>query len=151
MSHKSTKRSGVKTSRGKREGKANFRPRKHLRWWMGIAGLLLAGVAIGLLATKDRGGPTLPLDARKEKTAESSGSATWDPSWPALPAPAHRAAGDMDEIRSAYAFAARQAELLQYIPCYCGCERVGHRSNLDCYVKGFTPDGRPKWDVHAFT
>ena len=47
--------------------------------------------------------------------------------------------------------AARRGELLKYIPCYCGCERVGHRSNHDCYVKGVTPDGRPKWDDHAFT
>jgi hypothetical protein len=118
---------------------------------MGIAGLLLGGVAIGLFATKNGGGPSHRLDDWKEKTVESSGSATWDPSWPALPRPAHRAARDMDEIRSAYAFAARRAELLQYIPCYCGCERVGHRSNHDCYVKGVTLDGRPKWDDHAFT
>jgi hypothetical protein len=117
MSHKSTKRSRVKTSRGTRERKARFpRRRGPFRWWIGIAGLLLGGVALGLFATRNGGSPSHPLDARRE-TAESSGSATWDSSWPALPAPVRRAARDMDEIRAAYAFAARRGELLQYIPC----------------------------------
>ena len=36
---------------------------------------------------------------------------------------------------SAYAFALRVPHVLSWIPCYCGCEGMGHRSNLDCYFK----------------
>lgn len=36
------------------------------------------------------------------------------------------------QVREAYAFAAHNHELLQYIPCYCGCEQV-HTDNSTCY------------------
>ena len=40
------------------------------------------------------------------------------------------------EVLEAYIFAAQHPEVLQYMPCYCGCEhpRTGHTSNLDCFV-----------------
>jgi hypothetical protein len=73
----------------------------------------------------------------------------WDPAWPPLPfgmAPAR----PVETIRAAYAFAMRRPQVLQYIPCYCGCENSGHKSNLFCYVK----DGNtkaPQWDTHGYT
>lgn len=67
----------------------------------------------------------------------------WDPRWPSLPAAAPSIGIEPEVTRAAYAFAARREDILQYIPCYCGCECVGHRSNLDCYVKGRTSDGHP--------
>ena len=72
----------------------------------------------------------------------------WDPKWPLLPRPREATAAD---LRGSYAFAARNADRLRYIPCYCGCAREGHRSALDCFVKGFTPNGVPVWTDHAFT
>lgn len=103
-----------------------------------------------LLTNDGRGGGSNVAE-RQKRTSKASALGTWDPSWPALPGPVHHAARPMDEIRSAYAFASRRGDVLRYIPCYCGCERVGHRSNLDCYVQDRTSDGRPKWDDHAFT
>jgi hypothetical protein len=40
------------------------------------------------------------------------------------------------EILEAYVFAAKHPEVLQYMPCYCGCEepRSAHESNYDCFV-----------------
>jgi hypothetical protein len=40
------------------------------------------------------------------------------------------------EILEAYVFAAKHPEVLQYMPCYCGCEhpRTAHESNYDCFV-----------------
>jgi hypothetical protein len=35
----------------------------------------------------------------------------------------------------AYAFAMTSAAVLRWIPCYCGCGAMGHRSNLDCFFK----------------
>lgn len=40
------------------------------------------------------------------------------------------------EIVEAYVFAAKHPEVLEYMPCYCGCEhpRTAHKSNYDCFV-----------------
>src|ERR687892_28307 len=47
-------------------------------------------------------------------------------------------------------FAARHPEVLQYVPCYCGCENVGHKANHDCFVKTRAADGRvTQWDSHG--
>ena len=73
----------------------------------------------------------------------------WDPKWPLLPRPATATAAV--DLRGPYAFAARNAERIRYIPCYCGCAREGHRSALQCFVSGFTPQGVPIWTDHAFT
>lgn len=37
-----------------------------------------------------------------------------------------------------YQFAEQHAELLDAIPCYCGCHRLGHGSLLECYLR---PEG----------
>jgi hypothetical protein len=37
--------------------------------------------------------------------------------------------------QAAYRYAAAHREVLQYIPCYCGCVDEGHRSNWDCFVR----------------
>ena len=49
----------------------------------------------------------------------------------------------------AYRFAAARPDLLRAVPCYCGCEREGHASNLDCFVAAFAADGRPTYDPHG--
>ncbi|HYO45788.1 MAG TPA: PCYCGC motif-containing (lipo)protein [Gemmatimonadota bacterium] len=40
------------------------------------------------------------------------------------------------EVIEAYVFAAKHPEVLQYMPCYCGCEhpRSAHESNYDCFI-----------------
>lgn len=38
------------------------------------------------------------------------------------------------EVQEAYRFAVANPELLQQMPCYCGCNAMGHMNNLDCYV-----------------
>ncbi|HVC21485.1 MAG TPA: PCYCGC motif-containing (lipo)protein [Vicinamibacterales bacterium] len=51
------------------------------------------------------------------------------------------------EVRELYKFAAEHPEVLNYVPCYCGCQRDGHHSNEDCFVKSRAKDG----DVTAWT
>jgi hypothetical protein len=54
------------------------------------------------------------------------------------------------EVRRVYEFAARHPEVLQYVPCYCGCERSGHTANHSCFVKSRAADGRvTEWDTHG--
>jgi hypothetical protein len=38
-------------------------------------------------------------------------------------------------IQEAYAFAMASPAVLMWMPCYCGCEAMGHGSNLDCFFK----------------
>jgi hypothetical protein len=38
-----------------------------------------------------------------------------------------------DAGQAAYAFALARPDVLQWLPCYCGCAGIPHRSNLDCY------------------
>jgi hypothetical protein len=35
--------------------------------------------------------------------------------------------------QAAYAFALARPDVLQWLPCYCGCAGIPHKSNLDCY------------------
>ena len=58
---------------------------------------------------------------------------------------------DRPPVRRLYAYAVQHAEELQYIPCVCGCARVGHKSNRDCYIKSFNNDGTVTFTSHAAT
>ena len=49
-----------------------------------------------------------------------------------------------------YHFAAANHDVLQYIPCFCGCMNSGHTSNFDCYVGEVYPDGRIRLDTMSF-
>lgn len=52
-------------------------------------------------------------------------------------------------VQAIYEFAARHPEVLRYVPCFCGCERMGHGSNHDCFVSRRDPAGRVTWDAHG--
>ncbi len=55
-------------------------------------------------------------------------------------------------VRAVYKFAAEHPEVLAYVPCYCGCEREGHRGNDDCFVKARSAAGDvTEWDPHGVT
>jgi hypothetical protein len=41
------------------------------------------------------------------------------------------------EVQEAYRFAVANPDLLAQIPCFCGCNAMGHMNNLDCYVDEF--------------
>ena len=69
---------------------------------------------------------------------------------PPLPRVSFEPPRSMAVVQQAYEFAARHPEVLQYVPCYCGCERVGHTANHSCYVKSRAADGRvTEWDTHG--
>ena len=48
----------------------------------------------------------------------------------------------------AYRYALYNPQIVQWMPCYCGCGAMGHRSNLDCYIKP-TADGQVTFEEHA--
>jgi hypothetical protein len=56
----------------------------------------------------------------------------------------------METVRAVYKFAAEHPEVLSYVPCFCGCERGGHRGNDDCFVKSRNAQGDvTEWEPHG--
>jgi hypothetical protein len=51
------------------------------------------------------------------------------------------------EVQEAYRFAVANPDLLKQIPCFCGCNSIGHMNNLDCYVDEFGQI--TEFDYHA--
>lgn len=52
-------------------------------------------------------------------------------------------------VREAYQFAVANPDVLQELPCYCGCGAMDHTSNYSCYVAGEDSNGAPQFDNHA--
>jgi hypothetical protein len=52
-------------------------------------------------------------------------------------------------VREAYQFAAANPELMQQMPCYCGCGSIGHTSNYSCYISSTDSHGNITFDSHA--
>lgn len=55
--------------------------------------------------------------------------------------------GDLGRL---YAFAVKNADTLEWMPCTCGCGSLGHGSNRACYVKAET-ESRVTFTSHAAT
>lgn len=52
-------------------------------------------------------------------------------------------------VETAYRFVAANPDLMQNIPCYCGCGGIGHTSNYSCYVTEVDSRGAIHFDGHA--
>lgn len=52
-------------------------------------------------------------------------------------------------VREAYQYAVANPEVLQELPCYCGCGAMGHTSNYACYVASVDAAGAITFDPHA--
>lgn len=58
--------------------------------------------------------------------------------------------GKPDDMITIYSAAAKHKELLEKIPCYCGCgEEAGHKNNYDCFVHDNKKSGAVVWDDHG--
>ena len=109
--------------------------------WLGIA---LASILIIALAWGSY------FERRTTDVQSVSAFAAWDSTWPPLPASVIPSR-PIQLIRAAYAFAFRRPDVVEYLPCYCGCERRGHGSLHMCFVKGRTTTGDPEWDGMGYT
>ncbi len=52
-------------------------------------------------------------------------------------------------VQQAYQFNVANPDIMEIIPCYCGCGSVGHTSNYDCYVADVDAAGQITFDNHA--
>ncbi len=58
--------------------------------------------------------------------------------------------GQHEDIQLVYQVAGKATDILEWIPCYCGCgDSVGHRSNLNCFIAETREDGSILWDDHG--
>ncbi len=57
-----------------------------------------------------------------------------------------RVSADTEE---AYAYALFKPSIVEWMPCYCGCARMDHRSNLDCYLKPAVAGQKTQFEEHA--
>jgi hypothetical protein len=70
--------------------------------------------------------------------------------WPAddrWPEQFHKASA---RIQENYRFAVANQDLLQWMPCFCGCGEWGHKSNANCYVQEVRKDGSVLHDAMSF-
>ena len=69
---------------------------------------------------------------------------------PPLAIPPYGLPRPTEVVGATYLFAADHPDVLKYMPCYCGCEQSGHRSNEDCFVKSRSTDGKvTEWEDHG--
>lgn len=118
--------------------------------WMVIAIMAVLFVAVAVRNLRRHDALT-QWRQNLEAAAGSPAWPAWSPNWPPLPSPPARRHRLRQDLRGPYSYAARQKEVLQHVPCYCGCVREGHRSNLNCFVNGFRSDGTPIWTDHSFS
>jgi hypothetical protein len=92
-----------------------------------------------------------PLPAASPQSPPVSRASTViAPDLPPLPFPMLGASKPDSVVKAAYEFAARHPEVLEYMPCFCGCERGGHRGNHDCFVERRDPSGKvAAWSQHG--
>lgn len=108
--------------------------------------------------------PANAVDAAQQKAAApaQSTSATGAPATaldrmryiaddlPLLPPGIATAARPPELTKAVFAFAARRPDVLNYMPCFCGCERGGHRGNHDCFVaKRDAQNKVVAWEPHG--
>jgi len=56
------------------------------------------------------------------------------------------------KVGEVYQRVAENTELLDWIPCYCGCgSSVEHKSNRDCFIHEIKANGSIVWDSHGTT
>ena len=115
-----------------------------------FASALLLAAALGVTVLEAQQGHNhAPIAPLKSDRSVAPMKAHTGP-LPALPRVNYQPPRPMGVIQQVYEFAARHPEVLQYVPCYCGCERVGHNGNHDCFVKSRSATGRVnEWDAHG--
>jgi hypothetical protein len=52
-------------------------------------------------------------------------------------------------VQEAYRYALERPDVIQWMPCYCGCAAMEHRSNLDCFLRARMAGGAVAYDEHA--
>ena len=119
--------------------KVHSAPASSRRWTtLAVAALALLVGAGSYLAVRSLQPPAAPASAKPPAKAKSSLSKKVIlPAYPRQPRPSTLPPAQFPDpvIRQSYEVAQNNPQLLERMPCYCGCYiRPGHTSNLDCFV-----------------
>jgi hypothetical protein len=133
-----------KPGRGK-EGTSTRRRKK--RVWQGVLAVLVLGALASswylMSGGRSSGSETLPAEQAQQPTEPLPPSLQNRMVLPARPRtprpvtlnPESFASNSNSEVYSSYKAAKDVPEVLEHMPCYCGCFGTsGHRNNLDCYT-----------------
>ena len=61
----------------------------------------------------------------------------------------HRSCVTSALVQEIYLYAIEHEQILQYIPCFCGCDSIGHEDNASCYIADHVPDGQITFSHHG--
>jgi hypothetical protein len=122
--------------------------------------IVIAVVAVvGVLAYVTGGRDAQPASAEHTDHGQptATASAPWakvgphkQDSYPPFPTQPYAPPRSPDVVRAAYLFAAEHPEILSYVPCFCGCERGGHKGNEDCFIAARSVNGDvTAWEPHG--
>ena len=151
------KKSGAKSQTS--SSTAGTPPSEPGRSWTPLLaiGIVLVLAIVGLFAYTRSGQPEPAAQAAQvapPAVVDPPAAAKLGPhpqaSLPPLPFQAYAPPRPMETVRAVYRFAAEHPEVLSYVPCFCGCERGGHRGNDDCFVKTRNAEGDvTEWEPHG--
>jgi hypothetical protein len=126
---------------------------------------MIGTIAVSVLAVASfaylRSGHDIETNADRSAAAATVSGLSAGPQWaklgphqqasyPPLPTQPFEPPRPQDVVRSAYLFAAEHPEILSYVPCFCGCERAGHKGNEDCFVAARDSKGDvTAWEPHG--
>ena len=130
-----------------------------------VVGIALAGVAIAAAVVMQRDS-TPPQTVAQAIPAPAAAPTAAQPAadvqpavvlgphqqkdFPPLRLPGYALPRPAEVITAAYKFAADHPEILSYVPCFCGCERMGHHGNEDCFVQKRGANGDvTEWTEHG--
>lgn len=139
--------------------------------WIAIAGVIvLAALLVRALnnapAPQDAASATASSSASTSSVAPPAAAPAPQAAAPAAPAAKKTPASGplpplpmlgfapprpIETVRAVFEFAARRPDVLEYVPCFCGCENSGHRGNDDCFVKRREPNGDVEWEPHGMS
>jgi hypothetical protein len=131
------------------------------RSFLAIAAAMFAGtLAVTTALAADQAKPKAPAAGQHDHGATASARPTASAKYamkaapagklPPLPTPNFEPVEPVARLAEVYEFAARHPEVLQYVPCYCGCQAAGHQANHDCFVKSRAANGAvTQWDDHG--
>lgn len=110
------------------------------QWMIFVAGALAIVIIVGAALTF--------LNANKKTANEAAAVAAGEMIKGAGPLPEWLKTAPADIVAD-YAWAAEHYEELRWIPCYCGCNSVGHNDNAACYFRWDKNGKILSYDSHA--
>lgn len=75
-----------------------------------------------------------------------AGAAAVETAWAARPDYVRQADA---RVQEAYRYALERPDVIRWMPCFCGCASMQHRSNLDCFLRARMTAGAVAFEEHA--